>query len=230
MVEQRFAAIGEELRRAGLAPRRVRRILFELESHLDDLVEELEGRGLSREAAEAEATTRLGAEAIIEAARARPELHSSLRRWPAAALTLLPLFVYAVVFVAALFLVAVGLALAKSLGFPVENSVLLQQVTTATFAGVEFLLPASVAITFCIVASSRRAPLSWTLVGVALVSLLGATANAQLDLPPASRPAVGAGLGFSTEAMGAPLLRAACTFVFVLLLYFWHTRKQRETA
>jgi hypothetical protein len=230
MLEQRFAAIGEELRRAGLTPRRVRRILFELESHMDDLVEELEGQGLSREDAETEATKRLGAEAIIEAARARPELHSGLRRWPAATLTLLPLFAYVVVSIGTLAFVTTCLALAKRMGFPVENSLLLQQMTTATFTGVELLLPASVAITFCIVASSRRAPLAWTLVGAALVSLLGATTNVQLVLPPVSKTAVGAGLGFSTDAMGAPLLRAASTFVFVLLLYLWHTRKQRQTA
>ena len=42
MLDARFVAIGEELLRAGLAPRRVRRMLFELGSHLDDLVEELE--------------------------------------------------------------------------------------------------------------------------------------------------------------------------------------------
>jgi uncharacterized protein YjiS (DUF1127 family) len=230
MPDLRFAAIGEELLRAGLAPRRVRRILFELGNHMDDLVEELEDQGLSREEAVAEATKRLHAEAIIQAARERTELHSGMRRWPAAAFTLLPLFTYAAVFVGALFLVTLGLTFAKDVGFPVEHSVLLQQITTATFAGVELLLPASVAITFCMLASARRAPLSWTLVGVALVSLLGATANAQLDLPPASQPAIGAGLGFSTEAMGAPLIRAASTFLFVLLLYLWHTRKLRRTA
>ena len=230
MLDPRFVAIGEELLRAGLAPRRVRRMLFELGSHLDDLVEELEGQGLSRQDAEAEAAKRLHPEAIIQAARERTELHSGLRRWPAAAFTLLPLFAYVAVSVSTLFLVTLGLAFAKKAGLPVEHSVLLQQITTATFTGLELLLPASVAITFCMLASARRAPLSWTLVGVALVSLLGATANAQLDLPPASQPAVGAGLGFSTEAMGAPLIRAASTFVFVLLLYLWHTREQRRTA
>lgn len=230
MHEPRFAAIGEELLRAGLTPRRVRRILFELQSHRDDLVEELEGQGLSREDAEAEAAKRLDVEAIVEAARARPELHSGMRRWPAAVLTLLPLFVYVVAAIAVLALVTVVLSFSKSLGHPVESSAFLQQATSATFAGVEFLLPASVAITFCIVASSRRAPLVWTLIGVALVSFLGATANMQLDLPPASKPSVGAGLGFSTEAMGMPLLRAASTFVFVLLLYLWHTRRQRQTT
>jgi hypothetical protein len=107
----------------------------------------------------------------------------------------------------------------------------LQQVTTATMKGIELVLPASVAITFCILASARRAPLSWTLVGVVLVSLLGATTNAQLELPPiTSRPALGAGIGFSTEAFGLPLLRATSTFLLVVLPYLFLTRMQRRAA
>ena len=231
MRDPRFVEIGEELLRTGLAPRRVRRILFELESHLDDLVEELEGHGLSRAEAEAEASKRLDAEAIVEAARASLELHSGMRRWPVAAFTLLPLFVYAALFVAGLVLLVIGLTLAKHLGFPVDHSIVLQQITTAMTTGIEFLLPASVAITFCILASSRRAPLSWTLAGVALVSLLGAMTNTQLQLPPTvSRPALGAGLTFSTEAFGVHLLRAGSTFLAVVLLYLWHTRMQRRAA
>lgn len=231
MRNQRFVAIGEELLRAGLAPRRVRRMLFELEGHMEDLAEELEGHGLSREEAEAEALKRLHAEAIVEAARERTELHSKMQRWPAAAFTLLPLFVYAGLFAGTLALLVVGLSFAKSLGFPVEGSVILQQVATATTTGLVLILPASVAITFCIVASSRRVPLTWTLAGVALVSLLGALTNAQLELPPTvSRPALGAGLSFGTEAIGIPLLRAVSTFLAVMLLYLWHTRMQRRAA
>jgi hypothetical protein len=229
--DQRFIAIGEELLRAGLSPRRVRRILFELESHLDDLVEELEGHGASRAEAEAEASRRLDAEAVVEAARARTELHSTMQRWPAATFTLLPLFVYAALFAGGMALLAIVLSFAKDLGFPVERTFVVQQVATATIQGIVLILPASVGITFCLLASSRRASLAWTLVGVALVSLLGATTNAQLELPPISpRPALGAGLGFSTDAMGMPLLRAASTFLVVTLLYLWHMRMQRRVA
>jgi hypothetical protein len=223
----RFLATGEELLRAGLGPRRVRRILLELEGHLDDLREELEGHGLSRAEAEVEASRRLDVGAIVHAARECPELHSGFRRWPATAFAILPLFVYAALFFAGLALVAIGLSFSKDLGLPVEHSFLLQQITAAWMKGIELLLPASVAITFCVLASSRRAPLSWTLVGVVLVSLLGATTNAQLELPPiSSRPALGAGIGFSTEAFGMPLMRAACTFFVVLLPYIWLTRKR----
>ena len=231
MPEPRFVTIGEELLRAGLAPRRVRRILFELESHMDDLLQELEGHGLSPAEAEAEASRRLHVEAVVEAARERPELHSGLRRWPAVAFTILPLFVYAALFFAGLAIVAVGLSFSKDLGLPVEHSFVLQQITGAVMASIELVLPASVAVLFCVLASSRRAPFSWTLAGVVLVSLLGATTNAQLELPPiSSRPALGAGIGFSTEAFGTPLMRAAATFFVVLLPYLWLMRTQRRPS
>ena len=231
MREPRYAEIGEQLLQIGVAPRHVRRILFELQTHLQDLREELEGRGLSPEEIAAEATDRLRADAVVEAARERPELRSWMRRWPLAAFTILPLFVYGALFAGGLALVVLCVSLAKHFGFPVENSALLQDVVSAIMEGLKLLLPASVAITWCIVASSRRAPLLWTLAGAALVSLLGATTNAQLELPPlVSRPALGAGLGFSTESFGAPLLRAASTFLVVLLPYLWHTRMQRRTV
>jgi len=215
----------------GVAPRHVQRILFELHTHLQDLREELGGRGLSPEEIEAEATGRLRAEAVVEAARERPELRSWMRRWPLAAFTILPLFVYAALFAGGLVLVALSLGITKRFGLPIESSPVLQDAVSSIMEGFELLLPASVAITWCIVASSRRAPLIWTLAGVALISLLGATTNAQLQLPPVvSRPALGAGLGFSTESFGAPLLRAASTFLIVLLPYLWHTRMQRRTA
>jgi hypothetical protein len=198
---------------------------------MDDLLDELEGHGLSRAEAESEATRRLGADAIVEAALEHTELHSGLRRWPAAAFMLLPLFVYAALFFGGLALVVIGLTFAKHVGFPVERSVILQHVAAATMTGIELILPASVAITFCILASSRRAPLSWTLAGVALVSILGATTNAQLELPPiVSKAALGAGIGFSTESFCLPLLRAASSFLVVMLPYLCLKRMRRRAA
>jgi hypothetical protein len=93
--------------------------------------------------------------------------------------------------------------------------------------GIVWLLPASVAAACCGVALTRRAPLSWPIVGVALISLLGATTNAQLTLPPlVDQPVFGAGVGFNTEAMSLPLFRAGATFFAVFLPYLWLGRAQ----
>lgn len=228
MREQRFAATGEELLRAGVAPRHVRRILFELDGHMDDLVEELASGELSAEEVEAEASRRLHVAAVVEAARQRTELHSWMRRWPAAAFTVLPLFAYMALFTGGLALIVLGLTFSKDLGLPVESSQVLQQIVSAIMAAIELVLPASVAVTSCTLAASRRAPLSWTVAGAVLVSLLGATTNAQLQLPPlVMKPALGAGIGFSTDELGPPLLRASCTFLMVVLPYMWIKRRQR---
>jgi hypothetical protein len=225
MRKQRFVAVGEQLLRAGVAPRHVRRILFELEGHMDDLLEELEAHGLSSVEAEAQATRRLRVEAVVEAASQRPELHSWMRRWPLPAFTILPLVAFAAVFVGSVALLVLALELAKAVGVPLQGSHVLQQTVHAFMTGLVWVLPAGVAMMFCLLASSRRAPLFWTLAGAALISLLGATTNARVDLPPlVARAALSAGIGFSTEALGAPLLRATCTFLIALMAYVCLTR------
>lgn len=223
MHELRFAGIAEQLLRAGVAPRHVRRTVFELSGHFQDLLEELRTRGLSEQDAEAEASTRLGAEAVVAAVLARPELRSWMRRWPLVAFAMVPLVTYAALFVGTLALLVVCLELAeKALGTPFAASSGMQYVAASFLKAIAWLLPASVGALCCAIASARRAPLLWPIVGVALIALLGATTNVQLDLPPlVAKPALGAGIGFSTEAMSLPLLRAGATFLAVVLPYIW---------
>ena len=58
MHEARFAGIAEQLLRAGVAPRHVRRTVFELSGHFADLLDELRTRGVTGSEAEAEASER----------------------------------------------------------------------------------------------------------------------------------------------------------------------------
>src|SRR5258706_14441396 len=79
----RFAGLSERLLRAGVGPRRVRRLVSELEAHFDDLVAELQSTGLSRSESESQAAVRLGTEDVLAASIiTRPELRSWARRWP----------------------------------------------------------------------------------------------------------------------------------------------------
>src|SRR5437588_11599390 len=79
----RFAGLSERLRRAGISPRRVRRLISELEAHFDDLVAEFRLTGLSQAESESQAANRLGTEDVLaESVIARPELRSWTRRWP----------------------------------------------------------------------------------------------------------------------------------------------------
>ena len=96
---------------------------------------------------------------------------------------------------------------------------------------IHVLLPIAAAAACCAIALSRRAPAIWAVVGVVLVASIGAVTNAQLQLPPVvSRPALGAGIGFSTEALLLPSCRAALTLSVVLSAYFWFRSAQARFA
>ena len=228
MHEVRFADIAEQLLRGGVAPRHVRRTVFELSAHFEDLLDELRARGLSEEDAAIEASARLGADAMVAETLARPELRSWMRRRPLVAFALMPVAAYVALFVIGLSLLLGCVELAqKEFGMSLARSNGLQSLAVAVMPGIVWFLPASVAAACCGIALTRRAPLCWPIVGAALVSLLGATTNAQLTFPPmVDSPAFGAGVGFSTDAMSLPLFRAGATLFVVLLPYIWLGRRQ----
>jgi hypothetical protein len=87
-----LGALEQDLLRFGMAPRRVRRTLGELDAHFDDLVDDALTTGLDRELAERQALERLGAmQDIATAARTRPELRDWAHRFPYVALVVYPL-------------------------------------------------------------------------------------------------------------------------------------------
>ena len=74
MREAQFAPLAERLLRGGIAPRHVRRTIFELQCHSNDLIGEFMARGCSIEESEAQAAARLGTEdALVESIFARSE-------------------------------------------------------------------------------------------------------------------------------------------------------------
>jgi hypothetical protein len=206
--------------------------VFELSGHFEDLLDELRARGLREEDAAIEASSRLGAEAMVAEVLARPELRSWMRRRPLIAFALLPVAAYATLFVVGLTLLVgcTELAEMKS-GISLARSDSLQSLVVAGLRGIVWFLPASVAAATCVIAMTRRAPLWWPIGGTALISLLGAMTNAQLMLPPlVDRPEFGAGVGFSTGAISLPLFRAGATLLAVLVPYLWLARTQSRAG
>ena len=232
MRNTRFRGIAEQLLNAGVSPRRVRRMVAELADHFEDLREEMEARGLSRQEAELEAAAKLGTGALIEGVLARPELRSWVRRWPLAAFTIVPLAMFASLFIAAMAALVIAVELAKNgLGIEFANSTGLQLFGQVFLGGVIWALPIIAAAACCAVALSRRAPAVWVVVGVALISLIGALTNAQIELPPVvPKAAFGAGIGFSTKSLLLPITRAACTLTAVLPAYFWFRGVQKRAS
>lgn len=222
MRSTRFAALGEQLLDAGIAPGHARRAVVELTDHFDDLVAELESQGLVRDDAEAQATARLNPEALVAAAIARLDLHSWARRWPLVGCIVFPLGLYGAYVVGSIALMVGGVTIFNhNVGVTLASSPQLQRFAAMYMSGIAWAAPVLAAGTYCSIAQARRAPLGWILIGAVLVSLVGATLNAGLVLPPTGRPGLQAGVGFSTDALAQPLLRAALTLAIVLPIYFW---------
>jgi hypothetical protein len=222
MRSARFSDVGERLLRAGVAPRHARRAVREMTDHFDDIVTELCDSGWSHADAEVEAVARLNPDALLAAAIARPELHSWVRRWPLASCTVFPLAVYMAFVVGSIALVVGGVTVFdRTLGVKLASSRELQQFAALSLTGVAWAIPVFAAGTFSSLMLARRMSVAWTVVGATLVSLIGATLNAGLLLPPNDRPGLQAGFGFGTDALAEPLFRAALTLALVLPIYCW---------
>jgi hypothetical protein len=223
MRDAQLTEMRERLLRAGVSPRRVRRMMAEIADHYDDLRREIQERGVSAEEADAEAHRRLGTEALIEGVLARPELRSWVRRWPSIALTVGPLLLYLALLTMMVLLLVGTVEISKGLlAVDISKSSVLQLFAQALLAAMIWVVPVLAAAGCCALALSRRAPASWAIVGIVLVAAVGALSNAQLELPPVvSQPQFGAGFGFSSEALFGPLLRMSITLTIVLVPYFW---------
>lgn len=231
MRRSKYAHLSESLKRGGIAPRHVRRVIRELDDHRDDLIAELQSQGLSPEESETQAARRLGQDAtLIASTLARPELKSWARRWPWLAFIALPLVTLPILIVATLLLLSQALSIAEhSFGSHVIST--LRQLTATYVAGMLWLLPALYATGWCVYALRRHVPAVWPIVGVVLISLLGANVNASIDWPSASsQGSVTAGVGIGTEALAQPALRAIVTLCLVLIPYLWRYRQEHRRA
>jgi hypothetical protein len=231
MREARFAPLAERLLRGGIAPRHVRRTIFELQCHSNDLISEFMADGCSIEESEARAAARLGTEdVLIESIFARSELRSWATNWPWVAFGLLPLITLPVLFFASLFLLAGVFAFSyHSLGVLPATSGGLQFVRTIFLAAAVWLSPLVVAGTTCFFAARQRAPMFWPIIGTIIIGIIGAMTNASLDWPmSAPKGALSAGIGFNTSSVLPPVTRVAVTLAFVLVPYVWWLRTKEN--
>ncbi len=225
----RLSALKERLLRAGVAPRRVSRIMAELEDHLDDLLAELAARGLDEASALAEAHERLGSEdALLASVLARPELKPWASRRPAVAFGLLPLPVFAASFVA---LIVVLFAILSPVNLArVDPGVLKIAGRWLTFV-FQWALPAATAVAFTTWAFRRRVPWLWPAVGILIVAIVGALTNFGVTWPHgAMRGTFGAGIGISTSRWAYELSRVAATVAIALLVSLAGSQLRKRAA
>jgi hypothetical protein len=199
MSTRRFAALAERLLRGGLPPRRVRRIIAELDAHFDDLVEELRTTGLSAIDSEHEAATRLGPEdALAASILSRPELHSWARRWPGVAFGMLPVLSLPAQFVLSMFVTVQIFSLATHhLGFSALHPGPVPWICAGLQAYALWIAPMLAAGAASYFAVRQRAPLLWPIAAGIVIALVGAMTNASLDWSPtAPHGMLTGGIGF----------------------------------
>jgi len=234
MATQRFVSLSRRLLRAGIAPRRVKRLIAELEAHFADLVAEQRSAGLSEEESESQAAVRLGTDDVLIANMlARPELHSWARQWPWLAFVLLPLLALPVQFVLSM-LAAVGVLAFSTqvLGMSALHPGAVPWVVAGLQAYGMWIAPMAAAGAACFLALRSGALLTWPIVGSALIALLGAATNASFEWSPAvPRGALSAGIGLHFPDLGLiSSLRATLTILTVLVPILWLRRKRRELS
>lgn len=223
MSPKRFATLPERLLRAGVSPRRIGRLLGEIEAHFDDLVTELQASGLSRAESEARAEERLGSEdAIVADVMARPELRSWARRFPWAAFVVFPLVGFALLFVASILAMAGAVGLWDHvLGIAPMHSPGLRVVCETFVLIALWVAPVGAAGVACLLAAHRRTPVVWPIVGCVLVALVGAMTNAGFQFRAiAPHGMLNAGIGFPIRgALGS--MRVAATLITILVPFLW---------
>ena len=234
MSEQRFQKLRGALLEAGIAKRNARRAASEIEDHFHQLVGEACARGADEEDARRVAHATLGSdEILIGRYAARRELLAWPSRWPALWFTLMPLGCYLALSVATMAALVLGMgqmsAYLHLIRVPPGVSYLIDLAVCVVFL---WLLPTSVAAAFGVWARRRRIPLRWSVIGIAVVSILAALINIEFTVTGGPSPgSAGAGIGVSAHSLPAQTLRALAVGLSALLpLWIAARRAKRDMS
>ena len=204
-----FAALREDLLRAGISPRRVTRYLRELSDHRADLIEHLETQGRSHHEAELEATSRLGNhDTLLLPMLADRRFRSLAARWPA--------------------LVYLGIPLASQIALVILSAVFLILAAATPLRPALIDLGSGVALLWFIgsvilswlailAAHRRRAAMRWPVLAALAVSTLAAAASITVTMPAAEIP--GEISLAMTPPAPLPLLTLAALSLLPLLIH-----------
>lgn len=187
-----FHELHERLLHAGVAPRHVRRYLFELTDHLADLRTEEERAGRNSDEAEAEALLRLGSiDDLAKAITNQPQFQSWCVRAPWATFGLAPLLLLAAAYGVALFILWSGWKMfLPGVNNPFVKIDGLAVVYFGIGRSIYFGAPAFVASVIAILAARQRLTAIWPILSIALVAVIGCMARVH-----ATPPRVAGGMG-----------------------------------
>jgi hypothetical protein len=178
-----FDALGEELLRAGVAPRHVRRYLRELTDHLADLTEAQRAAGHGEEDARLRARALLGGNGELAAAMlAEPRLRSWAARAPWLVFGLLPPLTIVAAF-AALILPLVAIANFDHMALHLGAPVWFQRLAQGTAFAANLTLTPALALTLVWLAGRQRLSRIWPLLGIAVLLVLSVHMTTHFPAP-----------------------------------------------
>jgi hypothetical protein len=233
MVDQRFSELREGLLRAGVAKRKIRRAVSEIEGHFQQLVDEEVARGTPDYYARSEAHRVLGPnQTLVQHYAARPELRAWSRRWPAIWFTLVALAAYLALSISSLVILH---TVVEHIGDYLRHVYIAPQVTYRIdlVARIVFLwvFPWFVASAFAVLAYRRRVALHWPIVGIVAVSILASLTNVTVTLTGGPTPGeYGAGIGFSGQSLPGQMTRAVIIASLVSMPLWLAMRRVRRNT
>ncbi len=175
MLHTRFDALREQLLKAGIAPRHVRRYLAELSDHFDDLVREEKANGAALAVAELKARTRLGSDSELAAGMlARPDLRSLAARYPWAVFGLSPIVMVAGALAVCLALeIALFLTIGKYHPPAAQRDAFIFAINAWNTLWTT-VAPFMIAVALVVLGLKQRTPPVWIFVGIAAACFFGA--------------------------------------------------------
>jgi hypothetical protein len=196
-MEKPFRELREQLLRAGIAPRHIRRYIAELEEHWSDLVTEGERTGRTRKDAESAAFARLGGvDNLAQAMMGRPEFRSCCARAPWIMFSLGPLLVLGLAYLILCCYLWLGWRIflpGADTPFGSYNSGPVYSPSNVYFQAGRFCYfwaPVLVGWIIAFTAARQRLKSKWLVLGLALLAWMGGTAEIH-----ASHATIPGGLG-----------------------------------
>ena len=236
MLSSRFDALREQLLRAGIAPRHVRRYIGELQDHFDDLMREEIAGGASQAAAEIRARKRLGSDAdLADVMLDRPDLRSMAATHPLAVFAVAPF---------AMVLAALAVGLAVEIGIFQLIPLLAPHPTDGQRDAFVFAIavwnslttiaaPLAIATGLIIVGLRQRMSATWIFVAIACACFFGAFQEIHFsDDGHHGALSFGSGLmpPFPAALLVRGLYRIAITVTLAAAVYWFGTRRRRASA
>jgi hypothetical protein len=234
-----FDDLREQLLRAGIAPRHVRRYLAELRHHYDDLVAEERAHGITGPAAKEAAIARLGSTGELAAALlAKPQLRSVTARHPWLSFAILPplgvIVGFALVVIATQLVAIRGGAYIPRQGFVAPAPTWLVWTLQSTIFALNFLVVPLLGALLAWAAQRQRMKLLWPVLGMGLLLLLHVHGIFRMD----TQGRIGRGFStiiplpglFGSARFYWPAFLAQAALLCLPLAWLWRARRKTAAA